>query len=425
MAGGKGTRIASIADDIPKPMIRIQGKPVLEHQLNVLKSQGIHEATIVVGHLGSIIQEYFQDGKAYGMDIHYIAEKEPLGTAGALSYLRGWKEDILLLNGDIMFDIDIRRFYKWHQAKKAGITLFTHPNSHPFDSTLVVADEKGLVLHTIRREDTRTDYKNRVNAGIHLLSPRILDLLPDKPSRLDLDRDLIQKCIGKAEVYAYDSPEYVKDMGTPERYVAVCRDYALGRIRQKNLNHKQRAVFLDRDGTVNVYRKYIDKPEQLELLPEAAPSIQRLNESAYLTIIVTNQPVIARGACTFAQMSAIHRRLERLLGEQGAYVDDIFLCPHHPESGFEGEVKSLKITCTCRKPLPGMFFQAAEKYNIDLKNSYMIGDHDWDMQAGRAAGCRVIMAKQGLKNSMIDQILHQNPTNVFDVSGLAKQQKEL
>ncbi|MCI8299534.1 MAG: HAD-IIIA family hydrolase [Lachnospiraceae bacterium] len=406
MAGGKGTRIASVANDIPKSMICIHNTPVLEHQLNALKRQGIGEVTIIVGHLGEIIQEHFQDGTSYGMDIHYIVEKEPLGTAGALSYFRGCREDLLLLNGDIIFDIDIHRFYAWHKSKNAEITLFTHPNNHPFDSTLVEKDENGRVIRTIRKEEKRFDYKNCVNAGIHLLSPKTIDFLPEKPVRMDLDREIIQNFIQQASVYAYDSPEYVKDMGTPERYALVCKDYARGKIYAKNLIHKQRAVFLDRDGTVNVNRQYIDDPEQIELLPEAALSIRRLNESEYLTIIVTNQPVIARGTCSSGQMAAIHRRMERLLGEQGAYVDDIFICPHHPDSGFEGEVKHLKIQCTCRKPKPGLILQAAEKYNIDLQKSYMIGDHEWDMQAGKAAGCHTILAQQGLKNSMVDEILN-------------------
>lgn len=405
MAGGKGTRIAGIADGIPKPLIRICGKPVLEHQLIVLKRQGICSVTLTAGYLKEKIIDYFGDGRRFGMEISYILEEKPLGTAGALCSLRGCKEDILLLNGDIMFDVDIKRFYHWHKKKEADITLFTHPNDHPFDSTLIEADENGQVTKIIEREEAREDYANRVNAGIHLVSPRVLGELPVLPCRLDFDHEIVHKWIKAKTVYAYDSVEYVKDMGTPKRYEIVQADCESGLIWKRNLKNRQKAVFLDRDGTINESRGYISSRDQMALLEEAAQAIKILNQSEYLVIIVTNQPVIARGECSFEEMRAIHQRMERMLGEQGAYINGIFICPHHPDSGFEGEISELKIECECRKPKPGMILQAAEKYNIDLQKSYMVGDHKRDIEAGKAAGCRTILAKKGLTIEIAKRIL--------------------
>ena len=147
-------------------------------------------------------------------------------------------------------------------------------------------------------------------------------------------------------------------------------------------------IFLDRDGTINKYVGFLRNIDDFELLPTVAEAIKQINRSGYLAIVVTNQPVIARGEVTFAELNEIHNKMETLLGAEGAYLDGIYFCPHHPDSGFEGEVAELKIRCDCRKPKPGMLLQAAKDFNIDLTRSYMIGDGEHDRGAGEAAGCK-------------------------------------
>lgn len=387
MAGGKGTRIASVASDVPKPMIQVCGKPILEHQINCLKKQGITDITIIVGHLGQVVTDYFGDGHKFGVNIDYIIETTPLGTAGALYFLKDKiKEDFLLLNGDIIFDVDFKRFLEFHLRRKGVATILTHPNNHPYDSGVIVADKEGYVTRWMTKEEERRYYKNRVNAGIHMLSPRIFQFFTEE-KKMDLDRDILKILITKKELVAYDSPEYVKDMGTPDRYQMVIQDLKSGLVEAKNLKNKQKAVFLDRDGTINVYKGFIRNVQDIELIDGVAEAIKKINASGYLAIIVTNQPVIARGECTFEQVDEMHDRIETILGEQGAFVDDVFYCPHHPDKGFEGERAELKIVCECRKPKPGMLTRAAQKYNIDLSKSYMIGDGVNDIKAGEAAGC--------------------------------------
>ena len=278
MAGGKGTRIASVARDIPKPMIPIEGKPVLEHELECLREQGFTDIILTVSHLGHVIMDYFGDGsgispatgKPFGVKIEYFVEAEPLGNAGALFRLKDkLTEDFLLLNADAIFDIDFGRFVAWHWKKGGLATLFTHPNSHPYDSGLILADEDGAVRQWLTKEDARPQwYRNRVNAGLHVLSPALLEKQPDTP-KIDLDRQLLKPLAGTGKMYCYDSPEYVKDMGTPERYEGVCRDYAAGLVRARNLRNKQRAIFLDRDGTINRYVGFLRDIEQFELLPRS------------------------------------------------------------------------------------------------------------------------------------------------------------
>ena len=389
MAGGKGTRISSVASDIPKPMIKIDGKPVLEREIECLREQGFTDIIITVSHLGSIIMDYFGDGTKFGVNIEYFNETVPLGNAGALFQLKDkLTEDFLLLNADAIFDVDFRRFVAYHREKNARVTLFTHPNNHPYDSGLIVADEQGCVEKWMTKEDDRNGwYKNRVNAGLHVISPEVLNQVITTP-KIDLDRQLLKPLAGTGVMFAYDSPEYVKDMGTPERYEAVCRDYAAGHVKGNNLRNKQKAIFLDRDGTLNEYVGFLRKEEDFNLLPGVAEAIRKINASEYLAILVTNQPVIARGEVTGAQLNNIHNKMETLLGAEGAYLDAIYYCPHHPHKGYEGEIPALKIDCDCRKPKPGMLLKAAEDYNVDLSSSWMIGDGENDIRAGIAAGCK-------------------------------------
>lgn len=413
MAGGRGTRISSVASDIPKPMIKIEGKPVLERELECLRDQGFTDIILTVSHLGNIIMDYFGDGsgmspatgKLFGVHIEYYFEKEPLGNAGALFKIKDKLDsDFLLLNADAVFDVDFNRFVAFHKQHGGLVTLFTHPNSHPYDSGLIIADKNGAVEQWLAKEDERPEYyRNRVNAGLHVINPTILDhpgIEADKvgtvgengkPIKVDLDRQLLKPLAGTGKMFCYDSPEYVKDMGTPERYYSVCEDYKTGRVSGKNLRNKQKAVFLDRDGTINKYVGFLRNIDEFELMNGVTDAIKKVNASGYLAIVVTNQPVIARGEVSFEELELIHNKMETLLGKEGAYLDAIYFCPHHPHKGYEGERPELKFDCDCRKPKPGMLLKAALDFNIDLAQSWMIGDGENDVKAGQNAGCRTAL----------------------------------
>lgn len=409
MAGGRGTRISSVASNIPKPMIKIEGKPVLEHEIECLRNQGVTDLIITVSHLGHIIMNYFGDGEKFGVHIDYFNEKEPIGNAGALFKIKDkLTEDFLLLNADAVFDVDFNRMVKYHQEKKALVTLFTHPNSHPYDSGLLIVDDNKAVLKWLAKEDERPQwYRNRVNAGLHVISPEIFSLVDidadkigtigenGKTVKVDLDRQLLKPLSGTGKMFCYDSPEYVKDMGTPERYESVCRDFHDGKVQAKNLSNKQKAVFLDRDGTLNKYVGFLRDINDFELLDGVTDAIKAINNSGYLAIVVTNQPVIARGEVTVPQLEEIHNKMETLLGLEGAYIDAIYYCPHHPHKGYDGEIPELKYDCDCRKPKPGMLMQAAEDFNIDLSNSWMVGDSESDIQCGMNAGCKTALIGSG------------------------------
>ena len=170
MAGGKGTRIASVKNDVPKPMIEICTKPILEYQIDNLRKCGLTDITLVIGYLGHVIKDYFGDGSRFGVNISYFVENHPLGTAGALFQMPQLTDDFLLLCGDVMLDMDFNRFIQFHKEHQAWASLTAHPNGHPYDSSLLVTEilppqEKGgmpvethRVLLWLNKEDERTYY---------------------------------------------------------------------------------------------------------------------------------------------------------------------------------------------------------------------------------------------------------------------------
>lgn len=406
MAGGRGTRISGLYPDLPKPLIPIDGTPVLEREICSLRDQGFEEFILTVSYRGDQIIRCLGDGSRLGVSIQYYREEQPLGNAGALFQLKGQlTDDFLLLNADAVFDVDFNRMIAFHRAHGGLVTLFTHPNSHPYDSGLLIADENHAVVQWLAKEDARPAYyKNRVNAGLHVMSPEVLEMSGIDPERVgtidpttgktfkvDLDRQLLKPLAGTGKMFCYDSPEYVKDMGTPERFHQVEADVLAGRVQAKNLANRQKAVFLDRDGVINKYVGFLRNIDAFELLPGAAQAIRKINASGYLCIVVTNQPVIARGEVTVAQLNEIHNKMETLLGQQGAYIDGLYYCPHHPDKGYKGEVAELKIDCDCRKPKPGMLLKAAKEFHVDLGKSWMVGDGEKDIKAGQNAGCRTCL----------------------------------
>ena len=420
MAGGKGSRLLSITnDEIPKPMVPVDGKPLLEYQVEKLKTYGIKKIVMIVGHLGEKIVDHFKDGKNFGVEIDYIFEKEPLGTAGAFYYLKDKidAKDFMLVFGDVFFDMDFDRMEDFHFKNSALTTLLAHPNGHPYDSDLIQTDDNGRVIGFDSKHNVRDYwYDNMVNAGMYIINKRLLDLVKE-PVKTDFEKDILANQVELgANIYAYHTPEYVKDVGTVDRINATVEELKSGLIQSKNLKNKQRAIFLDRDGTMNVSKGFISKADDFELIPGTIEAIKAINKSGALAIVITNQPVIARGECSFEELHNIHNKLKTLLGEKGAFVDDIFYCPHHPDKGFEGEVPELKFDCECRKPKTGMIDEAVKKYNIDLSKSYMVGDSTMDLETARNAGIKSVLVNTGFagNDGKYDRSCDIEADNLFD-----------
>lgn len=405
-AGGKGSRIKELTgDNIPKPMLSLNGKPMLQWQIEEFKAYGITKIVIIIGYLGEKICEYFGDGAQFGVDLHYIKEPEPLGSAGALALLKKCCGDFnpkqyVVIFGDVMFSVDWDRALSFHRSHPGNITLFSHPNAHPYDSDILVADDDNRVIKILSKKLKRDGwYANLVNAGLYFFDAGVVEELcvesESDLKMLDMETDIIEPRLASGTVFAYKTTEYMKDAGTLERFVSVSEDNKAGLWKRKNLRNPQTCVFLDRDGTINEHKGLVYKEKQFELIENAAEAIRRLNAEGILAIVVTNQPVVARGMCGIEDVKRIHKKLSTLLGEKSAYLDDIIFCPHHPDRGYPEENPKYKIACRCRKPKTGMIEEMAEKYNIAMENSYIIGDSTIDIKTGENAGLKTILVNTG------------------------------
>jgi histidinol-phosphate phosphatase family protein len=389
LAGGKGTRLAPAFPGLAKPMVPVDGIPIAEHLVRTYAAQGLRRFIFTLGHLGEQLQSHFGDGSAWGVSIDYFVESEPLGTAGALAELCDYlgNEPFWVFYADTLSSIDLGRMEAYHRLNKADASLLVHPNDHPYDSDLVDADASGRIRAVYGKpHPAEREVRNAVNAALYLFEPSVLRHIPQGISS-DFGRDLFPVWVEELRMFAYSSPEYIKDMGNPKRRDQVEDALRSGKVEARNLRNPQRAVFLDRDGVINIDSDLIKSPDEMELIPGAAEAIYRLNQSNFIAVVVTNQSVVARNLTDAAGVDRIHARMERLLADQAAaFVDAIYYCPHHPQGGFPEENPAYKIECSCRKPKPGMLLEAAARFNIDLSESFMVGDSPRDIKAGQAAG---------------------------------------
>ena len=398
IAGGKGTRLRGRLGSLPKPMVEIAGKPLLEHQLLLARRHGFTDILFLLGYGAQAILDFFGDGSRWGVRIRSLTEEQPLGPAGAvLAAFDALEDRFAVLYADVMVNVDLGRFWRAHQFHAADASLLLHPNDHPHDSDLVETDAAGRIVafHPYPHDPDRF-YPNLVNAALYIIEKRALEPWRHSSGPLDFGKALFPAMLARGlYLYGYRSPEYMKDAGTPERLDAVLADYQSGRIARGSLETPSPAIFLDRDGTLNQEVDRVKCASEFLLLEDIAPAIRRINRAGIRAVVITNQPVVARGECSEAELAAIHNKMETLLGRQGAYLDAIYSCPHHPDKGFAGERADLKIACECRKPATGLIQQACQDLHIDLSRSWFIGDSTVDVRTARNAGVRSILVQTG------------------------------
>lgn len=405
LAGGKGTRLAERLHGLPKPLVSVAGEPLLQRQLLLLKSVGILDVTILVNYKAGVIAEFCRAHQDFGMRLRMVDDGVPRGTAGAtlaaFDHMPQCATDLLVLYGDTLLNVDFGRLFAFHKGHAGAATLFLHPNNHPQDSDLVEVDSQGriLAIHAYPHPP-KAIHANLVNAALYVLRRDAFDpwrsLVQERPRIIDFAKDLFPLMLASGHtLYGYNSPEYIKDIGTPERLDSAEKDIATRRYATGSLASPRSAVFLDRDGVINREMGFLHHRENLTILPRAAEAIRRLNQAGLLCVAVTNQPVIARGECTEEELVKIHAWMDTLLGREGAYLDRLYYCPHHPDTGYAGERPELKIACKCRKPEIGMLEQAQQDLNIDLSRSWLIGDQTSDILCARRAGVRSILVRTG------------------------------
>ena len=398
LAGGMGSRLKAVTGDLPKPLAPVAGSTLLGRQLDLIARSAMTDVVILSGYKAETIAEYCGDGSDWGLNVRCIAEAQARGTAGAvLDALPDLQPRFIVMYGDVVLDVDLDRLVAVHERHTPAATILVHPNDHPFDSDIVELDTQGFVRR-IRGypHPEGEELPNLVNAGLYVLERDALGAVTDLPEKPDFGKHVFARMVDQAmPVFGYRSPEYIKDAGTPERLAKTGRDIDSGKVAALSLRTPAAAIFLDRDGVLNQEVGLISRPQDLNLLPGVGEAVTRINRSSYRSVVITNQPVIARGDCTEDELARIHARLDTLLAHDHAYVDALYYCPHHPDKGFPGEVPELKFACACRKPEPGLILQAAEELGIDLTRSWMIGDTTVDMELARRCGLSFIMVGTG------------------------------
>lgn len=397
LAGGKGTRLASRLNGKPKPLVDVDGIPLLRRQIAALAEHGIDDVVLLVNHAAHQIEDFIA-GLDLPVRVTLIDDGFPRGTAGAtLACLNRLHDRFVVVYGDTLFDLDVARMLDAHIDANADATLLLHPNDHPADSDLVEVDTEGWIsgFHSYPHPPAAW-LRNLVNAAFYIVEKRVLLPWVGRMETGDFAKDLFPAMLHEgARLKGHISFEYIKDIGTPKRLDKAEGHLRNGVVARARQTQRQRAIFIDRDGTLNVLRGHIARAEDLDLFEDAGTAVRRLNEAEYRVILVTNQPVLARGECDEAALARIHAKLEAELGREGAYLDAIYYCPHHPHGGYEGEVAELKRDCDCRKPGTAMVEAATTALNIDLAQSWMIGDSTADIVLAERTGLRSILVATG------------------------------
>lgn len=419
LAGGRGTRMGPLGDGLPKPLVPLAGKPILEHQIELAQRYGFDDVHLLTGYRGDMIAAHLGDGARWNMTFRYTRESSPLGTAGAVKAIAGeLSEDFMVFYGDVMMDVDLDAMVAFHSAGGPLATIAVHPNDHPHDSDLVEAgvDARVKAIHP-KPHAAGALHRNLVSAALYILSPRVLEhVAADECS--DFGRDIFPAIVANGgDVRAYRTREYIKDVGTGTRLAEVETDVLSGRVSRLNRANPLSAVFLDRDGVINPDETPVRTPADMAVFPGVATALRALNRSERLAVVITNQPLVAKGMLTEPELELIHARLEWELSAGGAYVDAIYYCPHHPERGHPGERAEYKIDCACRKPGIGLIERATADLNIDLSESFIVGDRTVDIQTGINAGIATVLVRTGAAG--LDRLHACDPDFAFDDAAAA------
>ncbi|TWB43466.1 HAD-IIIA family hydrolase [Nitrospirillum pindoramense] len=355
----------------------VGGTALLGRQLAMIARSALHDVLVVTG--SAAVGGYCGDGERWGLAVRAVA---PDQVAALLA------ETAMILPGDAVTEVDLDRFLEHHRRHGAAATLLVQPSDHPDQGDLVVGAEDGRVLG-FRVPPHVGDFHNLAWTGPAVIERRALN------GNLSIRAQVERLLSAGRPVQGYRSPEYVRRIVSADDLERVRADGTAGLPDRLSLRSPQPAVFLDRDGVLNVEKGSVTTVEALDLIPTAPPALARLNRAGFRTPVVTNQAAVARGLCSLETLDAIHARLETGLAAQHAHVDRIYFCPHHPDPTLSGGVPSLLVRCECRKPKPGMVHAATADLNIDVARSWMVGDSSSDMGLARACGMGGILVRDG------------------------------
>jgi len=225
ICGGKGTRVQKINKEIPKALFPIAGKPLLHHQIEWLKKYGIDEIVFCIGHLGEQIKNFVGDGSSFGIKAFFSEEKQLLGTGGAIKnaekFING---TFLVVFGDLMIEMNLSKLIEFHKSHNGIATIVVHKTDHPWDSDLIKLDNNGKIIEIIKRPGKMDKYPSEISkTSIYILEKDVLDRIPN--SKVDFEKEVLPGIVNDGKAYGYFTNEFIKDIGTPERYKEIKMRY--------------------------------------------------------------------------------------------------------------------------------------------------------------------------------------------------------
>ena len=382
LCGGRGSRLGGLTKKIPKPMIKILGKPFLQHLINFYKKNNFQNIYLLAGYKGYQIKKKFHNSKQNLTPIKCIIEKKSLGTGGALSLLKDKiKNNFILVNGDSFFNTNIQRLINFKVSNKCIIKMILLENkNYKTNKTL-----KGL---SIRNKNIFfSSSSNLMNSGIYFVKKEILKKIK-KNQQTSFENDILEDQIKKGLVSGYKDDNFFIDIGIKKQL-----NYA-----KNNLDKivKKPAIFLDRDGVINKDNGYVYKYSKFVWLSGTFKALRHLQKNFYL-FIVTNQSGIGRGYYSFKDFLKLHKHINIKLQKEKIFINDIEFCPHHPTNA-RGKYK---INCKCRKPKNGMIKNLIKKFDIDLEKSFFIGDKISDMLSSKSSNIRFFYREKNLHRQIL------------------------
>jgi D-glycero-D-manno-heptose 1,7-bisphosphate phosphatase len=370
LAGGRGTRLGALSDTVPKPLVPVAGKPFIQYLVEEFRRFGLRDFLVLAGHLGEQLRDFFARGPDLGVAVEVLIEPKPLGTGGALRFARErLAETFLLANADSFFSINY-------------LDLLRPPHATSWLGKLALRRiENGDRYGVVEIEGTRVaNFRDRgtaggaslINGGLYLLRRELAYRMAEEA--FSLEREVFPRVAQEGMLHGeiFDGPFI--DIGVPDA-LAAAETVVPGIVTRP-------AAFLDRDGVLNLDDGYVHRPESFRWVDGAPAAIKILNDAGYFVIVVTNQAGVARGYYEEADVDRLHRWINEQLRPLGAHVDAFYHCPHHPD----GTVAAYARACDSRKPGPGMLLRAMSEWPVRHDGSFIIGDKESDLEAGRRAG---------------------------------------
>ena len=369
LAGGIGTRLRPLTYKIPKPMIKLSDKPFLGYLIESLKENGIKEVVLLLGYLPDKIKEYFGNGSNFGIKIKCSIGDVSFETGKRIKNAEELLDDnFLLMYCDNYWPLNLKKLVEYHNDHNVLATVTIYTNKDNFTKSNMKVDDQGyVILYDKSREEKNL---SGVDIGFFIINKKVLEWMPN--TNFSFEKEILHKLIKEKQIAGYL---------TDHKY------YSIGKIERLPITEQflkpKKVIFLDRDGVINkkpTKADYVKNWNEFEFLSGSIEAISILTKNDYDIYIISNQAGIARGIMTENDLKEIHRNMVNELEKKGGEVSDIYYCPHGWDDG-----------CECRKPKPGMFFQAAKEHYIDLTKAVFIGDDERDVEAGEAARVKTIL----------------------------------